>query len=119
MKHYIDLWKKGLNFKGRSTRADYWFAILINIVIIVLVGIVLRSIPILHQIYDLLYQIYCVAAFIPFLALIVRRLHDIGKSGLYLLVLFIPIIGGIILLVFACIPSQEFDNLYGPYPYRN
>jgi uncharacterized membrane protein YhaH (DUF805 family) len=56
------------------------------------------------------------ALFIPGLAVAVRRLHDIGKSGWNLLLCLIPLVGAIILIIWYCQPSQEGDNEYGPNP---
>jgi len=64
----------------------------------------------------LLYAVYTLGVFIPTLAVSVRRLHDIGKSGWWLLLLLIPLIGPIVLLVFFVLDSQAEVNAYGPNP---
>ena len=53
---------------------------------------------------------------IPEIAVAVRRLHDTGRSGFYILFSFIPFIGGIILIIFLVDDSQPFPNIYGPSP---
>lgn len=114
MTHYVDLWKRAFDFNGRSTRANYWYAALYNVIISIII-IILSSLA-----SEYLYIVYCLyglAIVIPYLSLNVRRLHDIGKSWVYLLLGCIPFVGAIIMLVFVCTPSQEFDNEYGPYPY--
>ena len=58
--------------------------------------------------------LYSLATFIPSIAVAIRRLHDVGKSGWMLLVVFIPLLGGIWLLVLYCTDSQPGDNEYGP-----
>jgi len=60
--------------------------------------------------------IYSLLVLVPGLAVAVRRLHDIGKSGWMLLIGLIPIVGGIILLIWAASDSQPGDNQYGPNP---
>lgn len=60
--------------------------------------------------------IYSLAVLVPSLAVIVRRLHDIGKSGGWFFISFVPFVGGIILLVFECMDSQPGENAYGPNP---
>jgi len=70
----------------------------------------------LGTIFFALYGIYALAALVPSLAVDVRRLHDIGKSGWWLLIAFVPIVGGIILLVWCATDSQPGDNQYGPNP---
>ena len=59
-------------------------------------------------------MIISLAIFLPSLGLSVRRLHDINFSGWWVLVGFIPVIGVVALIVFACIPGTEGDNKYGP-----
>jgi uncharacterized membrane protein YhaH (DUF805 family) len=62
--------------------------------------------------------LYGLVAFIPSLAVAVRRLHDTGKSGWWLLIVLAPFVGWIILIVFFIQDSQPFDNQYGPNPKR-
>jgi uncharacterized membrane protein YhaH (DUF805 family) len=66
--------------------------------------------------YGPIYLLYALATFIPGLAVAIRRLHDTGKSGWYFLVAFIPLIGGIILLVFMVMQGDIGENAYGPDP---
>ena len=61
--------------------------------------------------------LYFLLTFLPFIALSVRRQHDIGLSGWLYLLILVPYIGGLILFVFALIPSQRHDNKWGPVPY--
>lgn len=96
--HYAD-------FSGRSRRSEYWFAFLS-------VGIISA---VLTTILGSLAGIWGLITLIPNLALCVRRLHDIGKSGWWYLVSFIPLVGGILLLVWCCTDSTE-DNQWGPNP---
>lgn len=64
----------------------------------------------------LLYGLFCLAVLIPALAVGVRRLHDVGKSGWMMLVGLIPFVGGIWLLVLYCTDSQYGENQWGPNP---
>jgi uncharacterized membrane protein YhaH (DUF805 family) len=66
--------------------------------------------------YGIFYGIYALAMFIPGLAVAVRRLHDVGKSGWMLLIAFIPLIGAIWLLVLLLTDSQEGTNNWGENP---
>ena len=114
----IEAYKKFLrnyaNFNGRSTRADFWWVVLCNFCIGVVLGIIggllgengLRIVTIISYIYEL-------AILVPTLALIVRRLHDINKSGWYIFMGLIPIAGPIILLVYYCTASVNEGNQYG------
>jgi uncharacterized membrane protein YhaH (DUF805 family) len=60
--------------------------------------------------------LYILVTFIPLLAVAVRRLHDVGKSGWFYLISVIPLIGGIWLLVLFCTEGDKGDNKYGPDP---
>lgn len=64
----------------------------------------------------LISTIYSLAVLIPGLAVSVRRLHDTGRTGWWLLIAFIPVIGAIALLIFFFQDSQQGDNQYGAYP---
>ena len=93
------------DFKGRSRRSEYWWA---SLGIGVLGSVISAVIPDLVWIWSLL-------TLVPSLAICVRRLHDIGKSGWWYLINFIPLAGQIIFLIWACKDSTE-DNIWGPNP---
>ena len=97
------------NFSGRAQRAEYWMFSLLNIIFIT----VLFADFFISG--GFIYGAYCLAMCIPALAVGVRRLHDIDKSGWFLLLAFVPIVG-IILLVWQCTDSTPGDNQYGPNP---
>ena len=98
-------------FEGRSRRSEYWYFALFNILIGIALGIVDEFFG-----FSLFGAIASLALFIPGLAVGVRRLHDIGKSGWNLLLIFIPLVGFIILLVWFCKDSEPGSNQYGPNP---
>ena len=100
------------NFNGRARRKEYWMFVLFNFLILIVVGIVdfiLGTVP-------LLYLIYCLAMLIPSVAVGIRRLHDVGKSGWWIFISLIPLIGGIWLLVLLFTDGTPGDNIYGPSP---
>ena len=66
--------------------------------------------------YGWIYLLYCLAIILPGLAVCVRRLHDIGKSGWYYLIAFIPLIGFIVLIIWFCQNSQIGENKWGANP---
>jgi uncharacterized membrane protein YhaH (DUF805 family) len=103
--------KNYAGFNGRARRTEYWMFVLINFVI----GIVLEIIGALIKT-QIIYYLYSLAVLIPSLAVGVRRLHDIGKSGWWLLIGLIPIVGWILLIVWAATPGQSGSNQYGPDP---
>ena len=119
MNYYIHaLTERYSDFRSRSTRSEYWFFALFNII----VGIVVTVLDIMFGIYSepdsigLLGGIYGLLVFIPGLAIGIRRLHDTNKSGWWTLILFIPIIGAIVYFVFMCTGSDRGDNRFGASP---
>jgi len=103
-------------FNGRARRQEYWMFVLFNFLFAI--GIVMIS-GTLAGMTDVpafigLYFIYIIAIIIPSLAVAVRRLHDINKSGWFYLVGLIPIIGGIWLIVLLATEGDRGPNQYGP-----
>jgi len=145
MHYYINVLKKYAVFKGRATRAEYWYFVLFNVIASIILGIISK---IISDQKNILGNIYGLAVIIPSIAVSVRRFHDIGKTGWWVLyfslmclaigilaiILVLPtLIFGvfgisfyIILLAFLtvtvwsivwkCKDSQPGDNKYGPNP---
>ena len=127
---YRAFFKNYVNFKGRSRRSELWYVGLANVLIMLIAYILLIPdfISMSEGIGDIANQmieiivivgflfIYELICFVPNLSLSVRRLHDIGKSGWYLLMGCIPIIGTIILFVYSVTDSDSGDNRYGKNP---
>lgn len=108
MNSYLDVLKKYAEFGGRATRTEYWMFALINTIVAIGLAIVdgiVGTAPIIGLVYAL-------AVFIPGLAVTVRRLHDIGKSGATIFIVLIPIVG-LILLLFMVRESDAGANQYG------
>lgn len=99
-------------FSGRARRSEYWFFCLFNIIVSGILGVLGTAIPILSTV-SLLYSL---AIFLPSLAVCIRRLHDIGKSGWFYLFAFIPLVGSIILIIWFCKDSEPGANQWGPNP---
>lgn len=126
----IDWYKKVVfenytNFSGRARRSEYWYFILCNflitlilyIPIIVSAGMSDSSEPTpIFYVFLVLLLIYDLAILIPSLAVAVRRLHDTGKSGWSYLAVFIPLVGPILLLVWFVTEGESNDNQWGPNP---
>ncbi|WP_309607524.1 DUF805 domain-containing protein [Flavobacterium sp.] len=108
------------NFSGRARRSEYWYFVLAHALIISILGIVCAiSFSISESLgYILigLLVVYVLAIIVPSLAVIVRRLHDIGKSGVYFFVRFIPFVGGIWLLILLFTEGNNGRNMYGEDP---
>lgn len=112
---------KYADFRTRSTRNEFWWFTLCNILVIfglvILMGIFgAMEINILSGLFGILYFVYVLASFIPNLAVTVRRLHDTNRSGWFFLISLIPFVGSIILLVFLAQESDPNKNNWGPRP---
>ena len=115
MNWYLKVLKKYAVFQGRARRAEFWYFVLFNFII----SFVLAFIEgLLAENSGVLTGLYSLAILIPNLAVSARRLHDTGRSGWWLLIGLIPLIGAIVLIVFWCQDSQPGDNEYGPNPKR-
>lgn len=106
------------NFEGRARRQEYWMFVLFNFIFIIAIALVSGVLSSLLDTpgFMLLYIIYVLAVFIPSLAVAVRRLHDVGKSGWFYLISLIPLIGGIWLLILFATEGDKGSNQYGPDP---
>ena len=117
MNWYLDAWKNYFTFTGRSRRKAYWMFVLFNIIAIVLANVIDNVLGLAGaEGYGPISAIYGLAVFIPGLALAIRRLHDTGRTGWWMLLGFLPVIGIIILIVFFVTDSQPGSNPYGPNP---
>ena len=107
------------NFNGRARRSEYWYYTLFTIIVELVLTVIQKltsGIPVVGLIVNILIVIIGLALFIPGLALCFRRLHDTGRSGIWILIGLIPLIGEIILIVFFVQDSQPGDNKYGANP---
>lgn len=109
------------NFKGRASRAEYWYFAFFNIIIIFLLLTLenllgIKNIELENDKIGILSGIYSLFIVIPSIAVGVRRLHDIGKSGWMFLITLIPIVGTIWLFILFILDSQDGQNKYGPNP---
>jgi uncharacterized membrane protein YhaH (DUF805 family) len=113
MNWYFEAWKKYAAFGGRSGRQEYWYFVLFNMLVYILLSIIAGAIG---KVGAILLGLYAVAAFLPGWAAAVRRLHDTNRSGWWLLISPIPGVGPIVLLVFLTQGSQPVENQYGAIP---
>ncbi|AVY67625.1 DUF805 domain-containing protein [Xanthomonas translucens] len=117
--------KRYADFSGRSRRKEYWMFTLLNIIVItvlmVLVGIGggfggQNGTSALSMAVFVLVCLYSLAMLVPSFAVQVRRFHDQGKSGWYVLLGLIPWLGGVVVLVFMLMEGTRGANVYGPDP---
>ena len=118
MNWYLEVLKKYAVFNGRARRKEYWmfflFNIIISIVLMIVDGIVGTSAA--PGAIGLLGGLYMLALLIPGLAVAVRRLHDTGRSGWWILIGLVPFVGGIILIVFMVQDGTPGENQFGKNP---
>ena len=112
MNRYLGCWKKYAEFSGRARRQEFWMFFLFNFLAFFALGIV----DVLLGTSCALCGLYNLAAIIPGLAVIVRRLHDTDHSGWWYWIGLIPLIGFIVLLVFLCSDSKPGENRFGANP---
>ncbi|WKB35680.1 DUF805 domain-containing protein [Terrilactibacillus sp. S3-3] len=113
MHWYFDVLKNYVGFSGRATRTEFWMFTLFNAIAIIIVRLIDTF---LFNDFPVLYILYMLAILLPSLAVDIRRLHDIGRTGWWILIGLIPIAGWIVLLIFTCTDSQDNSNVYGPNP---
>ena len=119
MNWYIKCIKQYADFSGRARRKEYWMFTLFNALIAIVLGFVLGVFEVItgtQFISTAISAIYSLFIFIPSLAVCIRRLHDVGKSGWFYLIGLIPIIGWIWLIVLFCTDSQPGANNWGANP---
>ena len=117
MNWYLEVLKKYAVFNGRARRKEYWSFFLFNILVSILLAVIDMAIGSFNAEagMGLLGGIYALAVLIPSIAVSVRRLHDTGRSGWWLLIALVPIIGVIVLVIFMLQDSKP-ENQYGPNP---
>jgi uncharacterized membrane protein YhaH (DUF805 family) len=117
MKWYLEALKKYAVFRGRARRKEYWYFYLFTIIsafVLGLVGALAGIAP--DRAWSFVAGLYMMASVIPALAVAARRLHDTGRSGWWVLVGYVPIVGTMVLVFFAVLDSEPGDNRYGPNP---
>jgi len=118
MNWFLRVFKKYATFSGRAQRAEYWYFILFYLLLSIGFAIIDSITGTLDPEtgIGLLSGLFSLAAFIPSVAVGVRRLHDTGRSGWWWLIGFIPLIGTIVLIIFFVQDSVPHENAYGPNP---
>ena len=112
MNWYLAVLKNYAGFSGRARRKEYWTFVLFHVIF----SIVALILDYLVGTVVLFIILYALAVLIPGIAVLVRRLHDVGKSGWWYFISFVPIIGGIWLIVLLFTDSIPGENQYGPNP---
>ncbi|MEH8244950.1 DUF805 domain-containing protein [Aeromonas veronii] len=113
MNWYISVLKQYAVFSGRARRTEYWMFVLCNVIVMLLLGMVDKLIGGDNE---LISSIYSLSVLLPSLAVAARRLHDTDRSGWWLLLGLIPIIGTLVLIYFMVCNGQQGPNRFGDDP---
>lgn len=116
MREYVDCLRKYAAFAGRASRREYWMFMAFNAV--VAFGVELLVAPLAFRlgfprVSDAVIYAYALIAFLPGLSVAVRRLHDLGMRGWWLLVSLVPVFGSVALIVLFCLPGEKGENRFG------
>ena len=114
MNWYTEVLKKYAVFHGRARRKEYWYFTLFFAIFYL--GLEILASLIGDEAADVIPVIYVLAVALPAIAVSVRRLHDTDRSGWFVLLSLIPLVGTIILIVFCAQDSTPGENQYGPNP---
>ena len=118
MQWFIYCLKNYAKFDGRAGRPEYWFYALFNTLIFFILQFLSSMLGLQYTMNDLitvypLASVWQVVTFIPSMAVGVRRMHDINRSGFWLLFLLLPLIGWLLIMIFAVLKGNDDDNDYG------
>jgi uncharacterized membrane protein YhaH (DUF805 family) len=118
MNWYLAVLKKYAEFSGRARRQEYWMFFLVNIIISIILAVIDKMTGSFSEAAGMgvLGGLFSLAILIPSIAVSMRRLHDTDRSGWWLLIGLIPLIGAIVLIVFLVQDSKPGQNQYGPNP---
>lgn len=117
MNHYKNAFKKYADFRTRARRSEYWYFALFNALFILLLSLLDTVLGFGNEdTLGVFAALYSIAVVIPGFAVFVRRLHDIGKSGWWILIGIVPFVGAILLFLFTIRDGQPGVNQYGPNP---
>jgi uncharacterized membrane protein YhaH (DUF805 family) len=111
MNWYLEVLKKYVEFDGRARRTEYWMFALVNFIVSLVLAFLLGRV-----LGGVIPALYSLAVLLPSIAVTIRRLHDTGRTGWWWLIVFVPVIGWIVLLIFMVLDSDAGENQYGPSP---
>ena len=119
--------RRYLDFQGRSRRSEYWLFYLFTIIVTAVLYLPLVAVGMNYEtsepngvgaIFMLLIGLVWLGLVIPSLSVLVRRLHDTDRSGWWVLISFLPLVGGLVLFIFTVLDGTHGANKYGPDPKR-
>jgi uncharacterized membrane protein YhaH (DUF805 family) len=117
MHWYLKVLRQYADFEGRARRKEYWMYALFNLLALFVAAILDSLLGLTRNgLFGPVYGLYALATFIPGLAVGARRLHDTDRSGWWLLLAIIPLIGAIVLLVWCATEGTRGSNQFGDDP---
>ena len=120
MHWYLEVFRKYAVFSGRARRQEYWIFFLVSALVTIFLVVTEEFMGWKFEMdgddLGFLSTLYHIAIFIPYLAVTIRRLHDTDRSGWWVLIALIPLVGAIVLLVLLMLTGTRGDNRFGPDP---
>ncbi|MGL5336745.1 MAG: DUF805 domain-containing protein [Enterovibrio sp.] len=118
MNWYLSVFKKYAVFSGRAPRKEFWYFTLINVLCTVVLVFIDEKLGFFYPQVGIgvLSGVYTLLALLPSTGVLMRRLHDTGRSAWWGLITLIPLLGAIILVVLLALKGQPYDNKYGVSP---
>ncbi|EGT3574040.1 DUF805 domain-containing protein [Citrobacter amalonaticus] len=116
MNWYLSVIKNYTGFSGRARRKEYWMFVLINMIICAVLNVIQSVIGMETPYISIIYSL---GVLLPSIAVAIRRLHDTDRSGWWLLLSLIPVIGTIVIIVFLCQNGTAGNNRFGADPKQN
>ena len=113
MNEYLSVLKNYAKFDGRARRREYWMFTLVNVAVYFVLNILATQVSAYIGFVAIAYML---GILVPSIAVAIRRMHDIGKSGWWVLIALVPLIGGIWFLVLSVTAGQSGSNAYGADP---
>jgi len=118
MNWYLKVLRQATDFNGRARRTEYWMFFLFNFLFSIAAAILdnVLGLAFPQTGYGPIYVVYALTMLVPGIAVFIRRMHDLGKSGWWFFIAFVPLIGGIWLLILVCTEGNKGPNEYGEDP---
>jgi len=115
---YIQVLKKYADFSGRASRSEYWWFMLFTTLVNIILMVVDSQLGTFNDAagMGMLGGLYTLLVLLPSIGVQVRRLHDVDRSGWWLLIYLVPIIGFIVIMIFACMKGTSGSNRFGLDP---
>jgi uncharacterized membrane protein YhaH (DUF805 family) len=118
MQWYLKVLRQYADFEGRARRTEYWMFALFHVIIVIVLEVLdnLLGLAFMQGTAGWLTLLYTLALLLPALGVSIRRLHDTGRSGWWVLIGLVPLVGAIVLIVFLATEGNRGPNAYGPDP---